>query len=337
VITRLRRDWIPLNVVTVWAPLVVAGPVVGAYWFLRQFGIDLLAFGRGLLDWSPLLVVVAVLVAYPIGIAVKAGSFLLEWWNFQLVRVGTPPATALVTRRGLINTQTVSRDDERMRGIAFAEPLWWRWLHLAETKVITTGLRLSGQSPTSTVLPRIRLAEARDLAARILPDGHRPLEATLRRHPRGALVRRLGWAVWWPALLAGALLLFAVSGALPYWVVPLPFALVPPGLLLAVAAYRALGHANAAPYLVVRRGPLTRSTVALQDRAVIGWTFQQSVFQRRGNRIDVGIATAAGERAYHGYDMGVDQALTFALSATPDLAAQFLEPGNRWRDQAAPP
>jgi putative membrane protein len=330
VIARLRREWVPLNAVSGWSVLVVAGPLFGLYWSLRPFGVDLAGIGRDLVGWESRSlvwnVVLLLLIAYPLGVAGTTVSFLLENWNFELVRTGTPPDTALVTRRGLVDLRTVQRTDERLRGIAFEEPLVWRWLRLAGTSVIATGVRQMGEAPTSSVLPRIRLAEARELAARILPDGSRPLEAPLARHPRAALVRRLGWAVYGPVLAAGVLLLFGLSGAIPGWVWPLPLALMPLTVPAAVVAYRSLGHGLAGRYLVVRGGVAQRRTVALQRRAVIGWTFEQSILQRWRGLMSVGVATSAGGRYYTAPDASVEQALAFAAGATPDLARHLIEP-----------
>lgn len=94
-----------------------------------------------------------------------------------------------------------------------------------------------------------------------------------------------------------------------------------------MVAYRSLGHAWAEPYLVVRSGALNRRTVALQERAVIGWTVRQSMLQRWGNRMTAGVATAAGERHYEVPDAGVDQALAFVTAATPLLASRFIDGG----------
>jgi putative membrane protein len=330
VLARLRWDWLPLNIVNLWAPFVVAGPVFGLYWFLRPFGVDLLDVARGLLPWASmgvlLSVVVCLVVAFPIGVAGLAGTFILENWNLVLARVGEPPHTALVTRRGLLNTRTTQRNDDRLRGLSIKEPLVWRWLRLAEIGVLTTGLGQSGGGSSGALLPRIRVHEARRLATQVLPDGHRPMAAELARHPRGALLRRLGWATYGPALASATLLLFALSGALPGWVSPLPLTLLPLTVPLAVASYRALGHAWAKPYLVVRRGAMTWHTVALQERAVIGWTLRQSLLQRWGNRMTAGVSTAAGSRHYEVPDAGVDQALALLRAATPLLAAQILEP-----------
>ncbi|MBM2619347.1 PH domain-containing protein [Actinoplanes sp. LDG1-06] len=330
VIARWDARWVPLNAVNVWAVLTAVGPPFALYWFLRPFGVDLLDIGRALLDRQPLggpvLIAVGVLVAYAVGFAGNAVSFVLQNANFQLVRRGTAPDTALVTHRGLLSTQTLQRDDRRLRGLQFTEPLLWRWLGLTETKVITTGLKTTGESGSGDLVPRVRMPEARDIAARVLADDHRPLEAALHRHPRGALVRRIGWALWGPALGSAVLALFVLTGALPDWVWPLPLALIPLTVPLAVVAYRSLGHALTGPYLVVRHGATQRHTVALQRRAVIGWSLRQSLLQRWGDRMTIGIATAAGARHYEAHDAGVDQTIAFLRGATPELAAEILEP-----------
>lgn len=329
VIARLQPRWVKYNIVTIWAAFIVAGPLFGAYWFFRPFGVDLLDIAGDLLDWQAIglfwSIVICVAVAFPFGVAGLAVAFVLENWRFTLARVGTPPATALVTRRGLLNTHLVQRDDRRLRGLAFQEPLIWRWLPLAETKVITTGLGQSGGSaPAAKILPRIPLAEARALVPEILPDGEQPMTVPLGRHPRGALTRRLIWALWGPALACGVLFLFGRSGAVPDWWWRWPPVVLPVTLILGLAGYLALGHALAGPYLVIRHGSLNRHTVALQKRAVIGWSVQQSILQRRGGRMTIGIATAAGDRYYRAPDAGVQQALAFITDATPELAAQFI-------------
>ncbi|XVU26889.1 PH domain-containing protein [Actinoplanes sp. CA-054009] len=319
VIARLERRWVLLNMLSAWGPAVVLGPLFALYWFLRPFGVDLLGAGRDVFGWdSRSLVwnlVLCAVILFPLGVAGSAATFVMENWGFELAREGD----ALVTRRGLFTTRTLQRDDRRMRGLAFKEPLFWRWLHVTETSVVTTGLRQTVEAPSGTILPRLRLDEAREIAARVLPEGRRPLEAELLPHPVGALRRRLGWAVSGPVLASIALFFF--GGGL--W----PLALLPITLPLAVVAYRSLGHALEGPYLVVRRGALSRHTVALQRGAVIGWTVRQSILQRWGGRMTVGIATAAGERHYRLPDAGVEQALAFISGATPELAAQFLREG----------
>ncbi|GAA4936889.1 PH domain-containing protein [Actinoplanes utahensis] len=323
VIAGMRRGWVLLNAVSVWAVLAVAGPLLALYWPLKALGFDLLGLGRDLFGWDTRSLAanlgLLLLIGYPLGIAASAVAFAVENWNFRLVRTGTAPDTALVTSKGLLSTQTVQRSDARIRGIAFAEPLLLRWLRLVRTDLLLTGQGGTGEASGGGILPRIRRDEAREIAARILPDGARPLEARLRRHPHGALIRRLGWAVHYPALMSGTLTLFTVSGALPGWVWPLPLLLTPVTVPLALVAYRALGHTVLRDYVVVRGGPLTRRTVALQRRAVIGWTVRQSIFQRRGGRATVVVATSAGERHYTASDVTVDQALALITETTPQL------------------
>ncbi|MEU4422287.1 PH domain-containing protein [Actinoplanes sp. NPDC024001] len=128
-----------------------------------------------------------------------------------------------------------------------------------------------------------------------------------------------------PAAASGVLLLYGLSDAIPDWVWPLPLTLLPLTLALAVAAYLSLGHALHGRYLVVRRGAVSRNTVALECGAVIGWRLEQTLFQRWGGRVTVGLPTAAGDRYYEAPDASVDQALAFVAGATPELAAQFIE------------
>ncbi|WP_033344331.1 PH domain-containing protein [Catenuloplanes japonicus] len=300
-IATIRPAWVLYNAARVWAVFAVVGPAFGIYWFLRLFDVD----ARELYHLLGPVWIVA--LAYPIGILLNAAAFLAENWRFTLFREGD----TLVTRRGLFHTRTVQRDDRRVRGVAFKEPLAWRRLRLTETSLITTGLR--AESGAGTLLPRLPRAEARAAAAQVLTDGHRPLEAPLRRHPRGALTSLLIRAVAGPVIVSGVLGAFTLSGAIPgpWWALPL--SALPVTLLLAVAGFRALGHTMSGPYLVLRRGAVNRHTVALRRDAVVGWKLRQTVFQRWGDRMTVGVATPAG--FYEAQDASVDQAMTLMNEA----------------------
>ncbi|NEE25609.1 PH domain-containing protein, partial [Streptomyces sp. SID7982] len=118
------------------------------------------------------------------------------------------------------------------------------------------------------------------------------------------------------ALLTPALLWIALGCA----VVGVPVAVV-----LALDAYRGLGHVLSGRYLVTRSGTLRRSTAALERAGVIGWTVKQSVFQRRAGLLSVTATTAAGGGAYTAYDTGASEGLTFAAEAVPGLLEPFLE------------
>jgi putative membrane protein len=95
--------------------------------------------------------------------------------------------------------------------------------------------------------------------------------------------------------------------------------LLPAALWLAIDRYRSLGHALTARHLVTRLGGLRRRTVALQRDGVIGWTFRQSVFQRRAGVVTAEAVTAAGRGGYLVLDVAADDAVALADTVTPGL------------------
>jgi len=322
--------WVFYNIFNFWAFFAAAFFLNVGYWFLDSFGINLLAVVDGLISSTgggvTGKIVFSVLAAFVLGFCGLAIDFASKYWNFELVRT-TEKGGALLTRHGLLSIQTVYREDSRIRGIDLHEPLLWRWIRLAETKVVTTGIH-SAREESAKVLPRSPRGTARRVAKYVLPDGFDPLEARLLRHPVSALGRRLFWATNMPLLVAGLLVWLASIGstAPDAWQFPLLF--LPLTWILALVAYFSLGHTRVGPYIVVRSGAMARSTVALQNRAVIGWTLQQTLFQRLWKQITIGIPTAAGSRYYRAPDAGVDQALAFIKGATPWLAEEFIDGGS---------
>jgi putative membrane protein len=327
VISGTRWYWVFYNIFRVWA-LLAAALFLGFAWLsLHTVGVDLVDVVGDLVrraDLGPLWTVAAgTAVAFLIGSAALAAEFTTKYWNFELVRVNGEEGTALLTRQGLFTTRTVHREDRRIRGIHLHEPLLWRWLRLAETRVITTGLR-GAREETANILPRGPVGVARHAVRAVLPDGFFPLEAPLRRHPRTALARRLSWATWGPVLAAGLLAWLGTTGAVPAGAWPVPLAVLPVAWALAFAGYRALGHQLVGPYLVVRSGALGRSTSVLQQGAVVGWELRQTVFQRLWGRTTIGVLTSAGDRLYRAPDASTGQALAFIKGATPELADEFI-------------
>jgi putative membrane protein len=157
-------------------------------------------------------------------------------------------------------------------------------------------------------------------AAALRADPAEVTRAPLRRHPRAAFRRRLTRAVVpAAALVAGAWL------ADPWWAGAgiTSLVLLPAAVWLAVDRYRGLGHALTARHLVTRIGGLRRRTVALQREGVIGWTFRQSIFQRRAGVITAEAVTAAGRGGYLVLDVAADDAVALADAVTPDLFAPF--------------
>ena len=56
---------------------------------------------------------------------------------------------------------------------------------------------------------------------------------------------------------------------------------------------------------------------------MIGWTFRQSVFQRRAGVVTAEAVTAAGRGGYLVLDVAADDAVALADAVTPDLLAPF--------------
>jgi putative membrane protein len=329
VIARARWYWVFYNIFHVWA-FFAAALFLGSLWLsLQTVGVDLVDVLGDLVRGIPLdplwTVLVGVAATFLLGSAVLAADFFTTYWNFELVRVTGDQGSALLTRHGLVTTRAVHREDRRIRGVQLHEPLLWRWFRLAETRVITTGLRGTREEMTK-ILPRGPVGAARHAARSVFPDERYPLEAPLRRHPRSALARRLSWATWGPVLTAGSLAWLGTTGAVPASVWPVPLAVLPVAWALAFVGYRALGHQLVGPYLVVRSGAFGRSTSVLQERAVVGWELRQTVFQRLWGRTTVGVLTSAGDRLYRAPDAGTGQALAFIKGATPELADEFIVP-----------
>ncbi|MEU0485045.1 PH domain-containing protein [Streptosporangium sp. NPDC006013] len=328
-LARLQWSWFFYNVLSVWAFLAAALFLWSTSLTLQMFDVDLMEIIRDAIGWEALGVGWSIAVGagggFLLGTVGLAISFVKERWNFELVRTRTDDGTALLTRQGLFQTREVYRDDRRLRGIHISEPLLSRWMGLAETEVISTGLRwIPGSDASSAILPRTHVSEAHRVAVLVLGDEHRPLQAPLRAHPRTALYRRLVGTVLTLGIVAGLLAWLGATGALVRGLWLIPVALIPVGGVLAFVAYRSLGHTMAGPYLVARSGLIRRATVVLQHRGVIGWTLSQSLLQRALGLKTVRVSSAAGARFYEIPDIAADEAVTFIHGGTPELVAEFL-------------
>ncbi|MEV4381659.1 PH domain-containing protein [Streptosporangium sp. NPDC049644] len=328
-LARLRWSWFFYNVLSVWAFLAAALFLWSTSLTLQMFDVDLMEIIRDAIGWEALGVGWSIAVGagggFLLGTVGLAISFVKERWNFELVRTRTDDGTALLTRQGLFQTREVYRDDRRLRGIHISEPLLSRWMGLAETEVISTGMRwIPGSDASSAILPRTHVSEAHRVAVLVLGDEHRPLRAPLRAHPRAALYRRLAGTVLTLGIVAGLLAWLGATGALVRGLWLIPVSLMPVGGVLAFVAYRSLGHTMAGPYLVARSGLIRRATVVLQHRGVIGWTLSQSLLQRALGLKTVRVSSAAGARFYEIPDVAADEAVTFIHGGTPELVAEFL-------------
>jgi putative membrane protein len=328
VLARFRPWWVVYNVVSVWGFVTAAGLLWGAYWLGATFGIDLVAWVRGLVDWDalgkPATIAIGVLVTGAIGAVGMAVSFFTTHWGFELARVPGEKSTQLRTRQGLFTTREVNRDDRRLRGVQLGEPLLWRWMGMADTQVITTGLSVWSTSQPATILPRGPVSVARPVTHAILGADPDPLAVPLARHPGGALRRRLWWATATSGVVTAVLWWLAANGAVPPAAVWWGAVLWVLALAGAVVAWRALGHAIAGDHLVVRSGLLSRATTVLRRDAVSTVALRESVLQRRLGLRTVSAMTAAGWGVYEAPDVATEEALAFAVRAAPGLLDPFL-------------
>jgi putative membrane protein len=326
----LRWWWICYNMVNIWAFVMAAGLLWGGYFGLTLFGLDPVGVLGSLADWDALgparTIALAAAATGALGILGLGCTFVTEYAHFRLTRVPGEHGTLLRTTQGLFKTREINRDDTRLRGLALSEPLLWRWMRMTDTTVITTGLSMWGMS--ATILPRGPRSVARRVAAAVLDTPDSPLEAPLRRHPRAALRRRTCWALLVTGALAGLLAHLgahtALSGRL-WWLSAA--ALLIPALGLAWAGYRALGHTFAGEYVVLRSGAVSRTTAALQRRAVSGVRIRQSLFQRRLGLATVSLSTAAGWGGYSAVDLAAGEAVDFAARALPGHLMDACRPG----------
>ncbi|WP_158892409.1 PH domain-containing protein [Amycolatopsis anabasis] len=332
VIAKLDWSWIR------YAPVSFVAPALG----LAAFGLVLRVadwFGaqNGVIHWAieflgdiPLVAAIVILavVAWIIGVIGSLGLFVEMWWNFKLER---EPGGTLRVHRGLLTTRSISVEERRLRGVDVIEPIGNRLVGAARVDAVATGIRQRKEDEKTdyhTLLPPAPLDVANRVAADVLREEVSPtVAARLTGHPRAARGRRLRW---WLGSVLVLVAVLALLGALLTevllhiaWisaVVGLPVA-----VLLALDAYRNLGHGITGRYLVSRHGAVRRSTVALERAGVIGWTVKQSIFQRRKGLLTLTATTAAGSGAYSVFDAGEDEGLAFAEEAVPDLLGPFLE------------
>jgi putative membrane protein len=314
-LARLRWSWLRFAPLT-FSSLAGVGAVAGAVFNLvTELGVD--PRNIGVVDRTgrriaaaPLWGVIGV-VGLALLVVAVAGAMVLfaeRWYAYRLTR---EPDGSLRVRRGLLTRRSLSVSADRLRGAEIVEPLLLRAGGGAQVRALSTGLREGSGGALEPPAPR---GEAHRVAAVVLRA--EPADVTgapLRRHPRAALRRRLIRA------LVPAAVIVAAAYAVDDRAGLVALVLLPVAALLAVDRYRGLGHTLTTHHLVTRTGGLRRRTVALQRDGVIGWTFRQTVFQRRAGLVTVEAVTAAGRGGYAVVDAAADDAVRFADAATPDL------------------
>src|SRR5699024_4832246 len=148
--------------------------------------IDLYGFVLGLLDWEAIgwvgTVAIALIAVGALGAVGLGINYFTENWNLELARVPTRETTMLRTRKGLFTTREVNRDESRIRGIQISEPVLWRWMGVADTAVITTGLDVWSMSEPANILPRGPVRRAKEVAGAVLGDPRTPFRTAVTPH-----------------------------------------------------------------------------------------------------------------------------------------------------------
>ncbi|MEV0776091.1 PH domain-containing protein [Streptomyces sp. NPDC050433] len=328
----LDPRWIRYAPLSFVAPLLGGAAAGGVMQVSEWFGVQ-----HEVIDWigdrfrdTSIVMMIVVLAAGALlaGIVGSLGLWVEMWWNYRLER---EPGGTLRVRRGLFTSRSVSIEERRLRGVELVEPLGVRLVGAARVDAVATGLAQDDDdkhTDLKTLLPAAPRAAADEVAAQVLRETSSPTGmAGLVPHPLAARGRRLRWAVGSALVpvLVLVLLGLLVSDVLLTVAAVCAGVLLPVAVLLALDAYRSLGHGLGGGYLVARSGTVRRSTVALQRSGVIGWTVKQSYFQRRAGLLTVTATTAAGEGAYHVYDVGAGEGVAFAVEAVPGLLEPFLE------------
>ena len=270
----------------------------------------------GLPWWVDVLVVLAI-VSF-----LAVAGYVLTFWGFRLTRnrLGT-----LHTRRGLLTNRETSIDASRVRGIRLDEPLGLRLARARRLKVVTTGLaheQGGGGGGADWLCPPAPASVVTPLAALIRPD-EAAVSGPVVGHGPAARRRRLTRALVPAAVLAAALVVARdVWDWHPALLVLVPLVLVA-ALALGIDRWRALGHAVTPGHLVTRHGSFDRQRVVLDRSGIIGWTVQQSPFQRSAGVATLVATTAAGAQHYDIVDVPVERAYAVLAEVSPELVGEF--------------
>ncbi|MEU3017636.1 PH domain-containing protein [Nocardiopsis sp. NPDC007018] len=238
-------------------------------------------------------------------------SYAITHWGFRLrSRDGS-----LLAERGLFTRRSVTLEKRRIRGYELLDNPLERTRGAVGLRAIVTGL---GDAATRAVLlpvgPRSTVEPVVDRALTLF-------RGRLVRHPRAALYRRLTRAVVPFGVVAAAAaygdltLLAVVAGILALLGVP-----------LGIDRYRSLGHGYDGERVSVRSGSLSRSQATVERSAVIGWTWTQTLFQRRSSLASLQVTVGAGTGGYTAQDAALDESVAFAARVTPEMVRPFLVP-----------
>lgn len=325
VLVRLDPTWVRYAPLTSSGNVIAAGLVAALGQFWDRLGPRLFSEGDvvGAVESTSVavLLTLAVVAFLVLGAVLSLLGYLVTNWGFTLSR--DAGGRSFHVRRGLLTSTETSLERERVRGLEVSEPLGLRIAGAARLAAVVTGVSHKDAGSTQLVPPAPRgVVDA--TGAAVIGDAE-PLHLPLLRHGPAARRRRWTRALAGAAVLPTALVVTCLTTALPWWSVALGLLALPVGAALAADRYRRLGHALTAHHLVVRSGTLRGRRDVLQRTGIIGWTVQQTLFQRRAGLATLVATTAAGHQAYAAHDLPLDQAVALADAAVPGLLTPFLE------------
>jgi putative membrane protein len=326
-IARLDPKWLAYAPLTL-SGIAAIGVLMGLVWrSMGELNINSAGVVRAVLRWvahtpTGMVVLSGVLATL---LVVVLGSMLVYLFQFYGYRLTSEPDATLHVRRGLLTTSAMTIEEARLRGVELREPLLLRIARGARCDAVATGLRQRNES--HILMPPGPVREANRVVSRVLHTADSPTAATLRRHPRQALHRRLTRALLPTAAFVLLLWLGTLPAVLPNWCWQVALVLLPIAAVVGHNRFRNLGHTLTGEYLVTRFGSLQRRTVALQRSGIIGWKVRQSCFQRRAGLVTVAATTAAGRGEYHALDLAEADGLAFIEEVTPGMLAPFVERG----------
>ncbi len=325
VLVRLDPAWVRYAPLTSSGNVIAAGLVAALGQFWDRLGPRLFTEGDvvGAVEATSVavLLTLAVVAFLVLGAVLSLLGYLVTNWGFTLSR--DAGGRSFHVRRGLLTSTETSLERERVRGLEVSEPLGLRIAGAARLAAVVTGVSRKDAGSTQLVPPAPRgVVDA--TGAAVIGDVE-PLRLPLLQHGPAARRRRWTRALVGAAVVPAALAAGCLTTALPWWTVAVGLLALPVGGALAADRYRRLGHALTAQHLVVRSGTLRGRRDVLQRTGIIGWTVQQTFFQRRAGLATLVATTAAGHQAYAAHDVPLGQAVALADAAVPGLLTPFLE------------
>ena len=216
-------------------------------------------------------------------------------------------AQVLRIRRGLFARRALSIPLPRVDGVVVVEGLLRSPLGLAALRLETVA-HGSERSAGRTLLPLVRLREAEDVIARLLPElAIAPGE--LASPPPRALRRFVV-----PPALAGAAAGLCAALALEPSAWPAALAFAALGALVGLRAYRAAAIRLAGDVVVIREARLARRTLLARRHRLQEHALARTPLQRRADLADLRVTVGSGGGGRARYlDAGVAEAAFAAL------------------------